>query len=95
MGSGDLSDVKLGFSGFVYQDWAALSIGVVAVAAPWPLMRVEHQSAFYRVAVHITEFFDSLLFCEYHEVVETALPDVSLFYNCAPQGVWSKAGAGA
>ncbi len=79
MVSGDFPDAELSFARFVYQDWAVSAFRVVAEAAPWPLLRFEHESTLYRVAMHVTQFFHALLFREYHEVVETALPDVAPF----------------
>jgi hypothetical protein len=40
------------------------------------LLRFEHESTLYRIAMHVTQFFDPLLFGEHHEIVETMLPDV-------------------
>ena len=47
MVSGDLPHVKLRFLRFVHQNRTALFILVVAKAAPSPLLRFEHESAFY------------------------------------------------
>jgi len=76
MVSGDFPDAELSFTRFVYQDRAMSAFRVVAKTAPWPLLRFEHQSTLHRVAMHVAQFFHALLFREYHEVIETALPDM-------------------
>jgi hypothetical protein len=78
MVSSDFADVQLRFPGFVNQGRAIPAFRVVAKTAPCQLPRFEHESALYRIAMHVTQFFDPLLFGEHHEVVETMLPDASL-----------------
>ena len=56
-----------------------LTVGVVAIAAPPPLLRFEHQAALDRVVVHVAKLFDSLVLGEDDEVIEASLPDVSAF----------------
>jgi hypothetical protein len=38
MTSGDFADVKLCFSGLIDENWAAFAIGVMAEAAPQPIL---------------------------------------------------------
>jgi hypothetical protein len=35
---------------------------VVAKTAPCPLLRFEHESTLYRIAMHVTQFFDPPFF---------------------------------
>jgi len=42
MGSGDFADVKLCFSGLINQNWAAFAVGVMAEAAPQPLLGLQN-----------------------------------------------------
>jgi len=85
--------VKLGFLLLIHQHWSPLSVGIVAEAAPCPLLRFEHQAAYNGIAVHVTQFFDPLFFRKDHEVIEAPLPDVTFFQGCAPQA--GSAGLGA
>src|SRR6201993_2370348 len=81
MPSGDFSDPQLSLPGLVYQDRAMSAFRVVAKTAPCPLLRCDHESTLYRIAMHVTQFFDPLLFGEHHEVVEAMLPDMSLLQS--------------
>jgi hypothetical protein len=85
MASRDFSHSEFRLLGFVYQHGAGLVKSVVAETAPCPLFRFEHQSALYRVAVHITQFFHPLFLAEHDKVIEAALPDVACFQRRAPQ----------
>src|SRR5258708_38979709 len=60
--SGYVPHVKLGFLRLIHQHWSPLSVGIVAEAAPCPLLRFEHQAAYNGNAVHVTQFFDPLFF---------------------------------
>jgi len=72
------SDAKLRSPMLVYQNRSIPALRVVAKTAPCPLLRFEHESTLYRIAMHVTQFFDPLPFSKHHEIVETMLPDVSL-----------------
>ena len=85
MASRDFPHSEFSLLGLVHQHWTALVKSVVAETAPRPLFRFEDQSAFYRIAVHIPQFFHTLFLAEHDEVVETALPDVANFKRRAPQ----------
>src|SRR5579863_6487548 len=50
---------------------------VEAVTAPAPLLRRLHQSAFHRIAVHVSQLLDPLPRCPNVEVVEARLPECS------------------
>jgi len=60
--TGDFSDVQLGFPGLVYQDRPMPAFRVVAKTAQCPLLRFEHESTLYRIAMHVRQFFDPPLF---------------------------------
>ena len=59
-----------------YPDWVRLVRGVCAVTAPWPVFGLLYQAGFDWVAMHVTEFFDSLSLGEDVEVVVARLPDL-------------------
>src|SRR5438067_530656 len=59
------------------QHRSALVISVVAETPPGPLFRLQHQSTFHRIAMHIVQLLFSLVFAPDHEVIESALPDVA------------------
>jgi hypothetical protein len=54
-------------------------IGVAAIAAPFPLLGLEHQSAPHRIAMHVAQVLDPLALAPRIEIVEAALPDMWLF----------------
>src|ERR1700723_3695280 len=56
-------------------DQPALSVTVGAEAAPSPLLGPFHQSALYRIAVHVAQFLDPLPLAPHIEVVEALLPN--------------------
>ncbi len=53
-------------------------MGVVSETAPRPLFRLQHESAFYRIAVDIPEFLHSLGVAPDYEIIKSPLPHVSL-----------------
>jgi hypothetical protein len=57
-----------------YQTGFAEKVG--AEAAPAPQFRRRHQTALYRIAVHVAQFLDALVFGPHVEVVESLLPDM-------------------
>jgi hypothetical protein len=73
--SRDFPDAQLGLLRFVHEDRSRLVIGVVAKAAPRPILRFPHQSSLHRVAMHIPQLLHSLVFREDNEIVEWWLPD--------------------
>src|SRR5258706_8251718 len=90
--SSDLPYPQFSLPGFVHQNWAALSVGIVSETAPRPLFRFEHQFALDRIAVHVTQFFYALLLAEHHKVIEPALPDVTGLERSVPQLALSRVG---
>jgi hypothetical protein len=70
---------------FIEQDWSGFAAGVVAIAAPEPLLRFEDQSALHRVAVHVAQILHALPLGPNVEIVEAFLPDVSVFERAAPE----------
>jgi len=58
--SGDFPDPQFGFLKLVYENWSRFVIGVVAEAAPGPVLRLFDQSAFHRIAMDIPQLFQSL-----------------------------------
>ena len=79
MVSGDLPHVKFSFLRLVHQNGAALPKLVMAEAAPHPLFRFEHESTLHRILMHVPKLLRTLVFGEYHEIVEAALPNMALF----------------
>ena len=59
--SEDLPHAHLRLPGLVHQHRPGLSVGVVTIAAPHPLVRCKHQSSFDRIAMHVAQFLDPLL----------------------------------
>ena len=57
-----------------YLDGVVFLIGVNAEAAPLPLVGFFDQAGFHGIAMHVTNFFNSLCFCEDVEVVVAGLP---------------------
>ena len=49
--------------------------GITSKAAPAPLFRRLHQSALYRIAMHVAQLFDSLVLRPNVEIIEARLPD--------------------
>jgi len=74
-----VTDFQSGFSWFIYHHKSGLTEGVIAIAAPSPFLRFEHQAALNRVVVHVAQLLDPLVFGEDDEVIEARLPDVSAF----------------
>jgi hypothetical protein len=72
MVSGDLPRVKFGPLWLVYENGTALSVLVVSKTAPCPLLRFEHESAFYRVLMHVAKFLRTLVLCEHDKIVEAS-----------------------
>jgi hypothetical protein len=79
MVSGDFPHVKLGLLRLVYENSTALSVLVVSRPAPRPLLRFEHESAFYRVLMHVAKFLRTLVLCEHNKIVEATLSNMALF----------------
>lgn len=82
--SADRPDAKFSFLLLVHYDYPAFVIGVVAKAAPFPLVRLQYQAAFYRIEVHVAQLLDALLAGEYNEVIEPPLPDMAYFQSVVP-----------
>jgi hypothetical protein len=61
MVSGDFPHVKFGPLWLVYENGTALSVLVVSKTAPCPLLRFEHESAFYRILMHVAKFLRTLV----------------------------------
>ena len=61
MVSGDFPHVKLDPLRLVYENSTALSVLVVSKTAPCPLLRFEHESAFYRILMHVAKFLRTLV----------------------------------
>src|SRR5271168_4846815 len=75
----DVTDCQFGDSRFIHHNRSRLAVSVVAIAAPTPLLRFEHQAAFDRVVVHVAQLLDPVVLGEDDEVIEASLPDVSVF----------------
>jgi hypothetical protein len=56
-------------------DEVVFVVGVDSEAAPLPLFRLFDQAGLYRIAMHVTKFFDFFGFREDVEVVVTGFPD--------------------
>jgi len=87
--SGDFPHVKFSFLRLVHQNGIGLPKLVMAEAVPCPLFRFEHESTLHRILMHVPKLLRTLVFGEYHEIVEAALPDMALFQSCAPQITFS------
>ena len=70
---------------FIYQHWTRLVIGVVSKTAPRPLLRFQHQSARYWVAVDVAEFFQPFRVAPDYEIIKSPLPHVSLGEHFIPE----------
>ena len=80
-GSGDFADTEL------RQNWAAFAIGVMAKAAPQPLLGLQNQTSLHRVAVHVAQLFHSFVFGKHNKIVEATLPNMSHGDGCTPKRV--------
>jgi len=87
MSSGDFSYPQYRPLRFVHQDYAPFLIRIMPEARPGPLSGFEHQSALYWVAMHIAQFFHSLLLAKYHQVIESDATRCALGMIAALVGV--------
>ena len=60
---------------FIHSHWSGLVQEIETITAPPPILRRTHQSALYRIPMHVPQFFDPLLRRPHVEVVETRLPE--------------------
>ena len=67
-------------------DGVVFVVGVGAETAPLPLIRLFDQSGLYRIAMHVTKFFDPFGFGEDVEVVVAGFPD-ELFVSAAGEAL--------
>jgi hypothetical protein len=55
------------------QDWSGLSVHIVAMADPSPLIGLENQTSLHRVAVHIAQLLHALVLGTHHENRKSAV----------------------
>jgi hypothetical protein len=79
MVSGDFPHLKFGPLWLVHENGTGLSVLVVSKTAPCPLLWFEHESAFYRVLMHVAKFLRTLVLCEHNKIVEATLPNMAFF----------------
>jgi hypothetical protein len=89
------ADFEFGLLRFVQPDWPGRVKGIVAEAAPRPLLGREHQATLHGIAMHVAEFFHALAFGENVEIVEAFLPDVSIGEGIFPKPGLRRIDAGA
>ena len=70
---------------FIYQNWTGLVISIVSKTAPRPLLRFQHQSARYWVAVDVAEFFQPFRVAPDYEIIKSPLPHVSFGEHFIPE----------
>jgi hypothetical protein len=60
-------------------------MGIVSKTAPRPLLRFQHKSPLYRVAVDVAEFLHSLGVAPDYEIIKSPLPHMSLGEHFIPE----------
>ena len=87
-----LQIAELQFGGLLLIDENETSfvIGIVSKTAPWPLLRLQHQPALYRIAVDVAELLQSLGVAPDYEIVEPPLPHVSFSQPFIPELAWDR-----
>lgn len=83
--SGDLPDPHLGFARLVHQHRSRLTVCVMTKTTPAPLLRLQPQPAFCRIAMHVTQLLHALVFREHNEVVEPRVPYAAAFDWLLPE----------
>ena len=59
-------------------DHSNLTVRIVAEARPWPVFGPGDQAARNRIAVHVAQLLDALLFAPDIEIIVAALPELNL-----------------
>src|SRR5690242_838864 len=70
---------------FIHSHQACLTIGIGAIAAPCPLIRLRNQAALYWIAMHVAQFLHALLLRPRVVVVKAAVPDLTLLKRIGPE----------
>jgi hypothetical protein len=91
----DIPDSQFRISWFIHHHRSGITAGVVAIAAPSPLLRFEHEAPLNRVVVHVAQLFALLVFGEDDEVIEASLPDMSALQRRTPESILPRVDAGA